>query len=125
MSLGEFLLFAAAAIGFTHIMVDSVIMQPLRDWVLERNQKPTGKITQWFWGKVNKVLSCYQCAGFWCGLPAGAILFGADLLVIFLCGCASSFLALTAAHFIQYLEANSVIPLPPAVPQEKRTSDGD
>jgi hypothetical protein len=111
MSFGDFLLFATAAIGFTHIMVDSVIMQPLRDWIMRRAQG-TG-LFRWFWGKLNKILSCYQCAGFWCGLITGACLIDISPLVIFMSGCATSFLALTAAHFIQYLEANSVIVLPP------------
>ena len=125
MSLGDFILFAAAAIGFTHIMVDSVIMQPLRDWIMSRAQNTTGK-TQWFWGKITKILSCYQCAGFWCGLLVGAILVSTNLLVIFMCGCATSFLALTAAHFIQYLEANSVIVLPSRSHQEdQESSQGD
>jgi hypothetical protein len=125
MTLSDFLLFSVAAIGFTHIMVDSVIMQPLRDWIMTRAQNTTGK-TQWFWGKITKILSCYQCAGFWCGLLAGAILVSINILVIFMCGCATSFLALTAAHFIQYLEANSVIVLPTRpIQANQETSQGD
>jgi len=42
---------------------------------------------------VARVMDCYQCCGFWCGLGLGLALLGHDPLVVFAAGCAGSFLA--------------------------------
>jgi len=111
MGLGDFLLFATVTIGLTHIVVDSVIMQPFRDWV-KAKAKPEEETKNWFWDKVSQAIGCYQCAGFWCGLVAGAIVVSWNPVLMVACGWASSFLALLAAHLLNYLEAKSIIEIP-------------
>jgi hypothetical protein len=117
MTIGDFLLFVTATIGLTHIMVDSVVVQPLRNIIKflsesEQWHGKRGEFFKWILQKINKMISCYQCAGFWCGLVAGGVLVSLNPLVILFCGFASSYLALQAAHFLNYLEANSVITIP-------------
>lgn len=105
-----FLLFLFASIGMTHIMVDSSIMLPFREFV--KNYAPN-KI---LWIKPKEGIECYQCMGFWCGIVCGGLL--SSLIFVdpkyigittFLCACASSYTANTGAYIIAYLEANSVI----------------
>jgi uncharacterized membrane protein YeaQ/YmgE (transglycosylase-associated protein family) len=109
----NFLIFVFATIGLTNIFVESVIMQPLREWVGKRSN-------QWFLGKISQILDCYQCCGFWCGLIIGLIMFSIfpgsffyyllrNIIVGLICGFAGSFLATFTALLINYLEAKSVI----------------
>ena len=103
-SFGTLLLFAAAVIGGTHIIVDpATIMQPMRDWIGAKEGK--------FWGWLNKLLSCYQCCGTWVGMFVGAVLISYNPFVIILCGLAGSFLATWGATYLNYLEARSIISL--------------
>lgn len=95
---GTFLLFVVATIGLTHIIVDSTIFAPIRDF-LKKTLPP----------KVYAVFECYQCAGTWCGFLAGLILISKSIPVIFMCGCAGSFLAVLGANFLNYLEAKSYV----------------
>jgi hypothetical protein len=74
-------LFILGVIGMTHIVVDSVIFAPIHKWI-----KPRCK-----W--LVKLMDCYQCSGFWCGILLGAALFGLHPLIVFAAGCAGSFLA--------------------------------
>jgi len=117
MTIEYFLLFVTATIGFTHIMVDSSIMQPLRDIIksLSISEQWYGKrgvFLKWLLKKINSMISCYQCAGFWCGLLTGAVFISLNPIIILFCGFASSYLALQAAHLLNYLEANSIISIP-------------
>ena len=77
----EFLLFAAASVGLTAILVDGKIFAFLRDHLSEKtrllrekrerlNLKPTFTFSEFLEG----VLSCYQCCGFWSGLLCGLFL---------------------------------------------------
>ncbi|MEN6367635.1 MAG: hypothetical protein ABFC88_12545 [Thermoguttaceae bacterium] len=74
------ILFTLAVIGMTHIIVDSEIMEPVHDWVSKRCTF------------IGKIMDCYQCAGFWCGLFLSPLL-DWNPLVWFVGGCAGSFLA--------------------------------
>jgi hypothetical protein len=105
-----FVLFLFSSIGLTHIMVDSSIMLPFRNFVKE---KFPDKI---LWIKPKEGIECYQCMGFWCGLVCGAMISVMVFLnpwfialTTILCGFASSYTANTGAYVIAYLEANSVI----------------
>lgn len=96
--IGTFLLFAAATIGFTHIIVDSTIFSFIRNWL--KTVLPA---------KFYSAFECYQCAGTWCGFLAGLILISQNFFVIFMCGCAGSFLAVLGANLLNYLEAKSYV----------------
>ncbi len=102
--------FALVAIGMTHIIVDSSIFAPVRDWI--RAKMP---------GFVSKIIECYQCCGTWVGFFAAFWLLGCPVgegaerhvvvhpAVVFLGGCAGSFLAYSAAVLLTYYEAQSVV----------------
>ena len=99
------ILFVMAAIGLTNIMVDSVVMDKPRQWFASKKDN-------WFCDKINKILECYQCAGFWCGLFCGAIALWMPWLHWLLYGFAGSFVAVLAAHIFTYFEAVAVVNLP-------------
>lgn len=104
-SFGTLLLFAAAVIGLTHIIVDpATIAQGMRKSI-EKRAKTGNK----FWGIVNKVVSCYQCCGVWVGWFCGGFLFYPHVFVIIFCGAAGSFIATWGATYLNYLEARSII----------------
>jgi hypothetical protein len=98
----EIFLFTLGVIGMTHILVDATIFQPLRDWM-------DAKLPE----KVSKLIHCYQCTGFWCGLFCGFLAFPFNYGYLFLAGCAGSVLANFVALYMNYLEALTVINLPP------------
>lgn len=103
----EIFLFTLGVIGMTHIIVDATIFQWLRDWM-------DAKLPE----KVSKLVHCYQCSGFWCGIVCGALAFPLTAGNLFLAGCAGSVLANFVALYMNYLEAKTIINLP----EEK---DGD
>ena len=74
------ILFILGVIGLTHIIVDSEISEPARQWA-EVN---------WPW--LGRMMDCYQCCGWWCGLLLGPLL-SWNPLTWFVAGCAGSFLA--------------------------------
>jgi hypothetical protein len=97
----EILLFCLGTIGMTHILVDGSIFQWLRDLC-----------DNWLPSYLSKLIHCYQCAGFWCGLFCGWIAFPqANGWQIFLTGCASSVLSNFMAIFLNFLEAKTIISL--------------
>lgn len=96
--MNEFLLFVLATIGFTHIVVDSKLMEPIRTFL--QNTLPE---------KVFEVFTCYQCFGFWSGIVCGTILISYNPLTIFMCGCAGSFLSQWAANHLTVQESNMKI----------------
>ncbi len=75
------LLFILGVVGMTHIVVDGEISEPVYKWIAPR--LPV----------VARIMDCYQCAGFWCGLALGLALLSYRPLVVFAAGCAGSFLA--------------------------------
>jgi hypothetical protein len=97
-TLTGFLLFAAASIGMTHIIVDSSLFQAVRDWIKAKAHP-----------KIHEMLTCYQCCGFWVGLFSGYFVLTHDVVGVFLCGCASSFLSQWAAIYLNFLEAKMVV----------------
>ena len=114
------LLFLVASIGLTHILVDSTLFQEARDWLRD-------KINEYCWpwaaAKLTKMIGCYQCMGFWCGLFSGYLAFGWKPATLLLCGWASSFLAMWGALYLNYLEANTVVipmPMPSEIPNKEQ-----
>jgi len=93
--MSEFLLFACATAGLTHIMVDSVIMAPLRN--LMQRLLPAF---------IFEVFECYQCMGTWCGFLCGYLVFGFDIPTILISGFAGSFIAMLSADVIARLEGD-------------------
>jgi len=97
----EILLFMLGVIGMTHIIVDASIFQWLRDFLDTTLPE-----------KISKLIHCYQCTGFWCGLLCGWAAFpGVTWQQIFLAGCAGSVLANFMAIYMNYLEARTIITL--------------
>ena len=56
------MLFILAVIGLTHIVVDAEISEPVHKWIEPRCPL------------VARIMDCYQCSGFWCGLALGPAL---------------------------------------------------
>ncbi len=123
-------LFCFGVIGITHIVVDSKIMAPIRTWFSEpywpweRLQKfwsymPFKKFQSWLgWllmeypiKFLHSMMTCYQCAGLWCGLLMSLIFEDVNLWQIFAAGGAGSFLSSLASTFLNYLEAATIINL--------------
>lgn len=94
-------LFIFGTIGITHIIVDSDM--PIILWFKKLVSKSSF---------LTKLLGCYQCTGTWVGFFSSYMLFpDIDLWQIFIAGCAGSFLANTAAIFLNYVEARTIISL--------------
>ena len=100
----ELTLWFFGSIGMTNIVVESDISKSVKD-----------RIKPYLPAFFMKMLNCYQCSGFWCGLFTTTLMYifcgwNLDKLhYIFLGGCATSFLATFFAFFQTYLEANSMI----------------
>lgn len=120
----EVVLYIIAVIGLTHILVDSKIMQPIREWFQEPYWPPLGGFFKqlflhpitWFTDYVIKqigsIIGCYQCCGFWAGLVTGWLVFtDAHWCQILASGFAGSFLANAAAIYMNYLEAQTIVRL--------------
>ena len=93
--MAELLLFALASIGLCHLLVDSALMAPVKDYLGARG-----------WKRLVWMFNCYQCAGFWSGLAAGLVLLlgqWVPYLHLLLYGLAASFLGPLAAVFLGYL----------------------
>ena len=74
------LLFALAVIGLTHIVVDAEISEPVHTWIEPRCPL------------VARIMDCYQCSGFWCGLALGPVVSWSPPVWL-VSGFAGSFLA--------------------------------
>ena len=94
----EFLLFAFGTIGMSHIIVDSSLMEPIRNWY-ERKMPE----------RLASLVNCYLCSGFWAGIICGFFVLSSNLLMLFVCGCAGAFLSNLAAVMLNYLEARSIV----------------
>jgi hypothetical protein len=93
--MAELLLFALASVGLCHVVVDSSLMAPVKDYLGARG-----------WQRLVRILNCYQCAGFWSGIVAGLVLLlgqWVPYLHLLLYGLAASFLGPLAAVFLGYL----------------------
>ena len=87
-----------ASVGLTHIVVDGSIFAGLRGWVANSGM-------EW----LKKLITCYQCSGFWAGVVLGLLLqpFGRDLwwfLQPLAFGLATSYAAMAAAALLNYLD---------------------
>jgi len=78
----EIVFFALSVIGMTNIIVDSSLFAPVREMLRS-------------YEKIHEMITCHQCAGFWCGLICGGIIVSYNPLWVFMGGCAGSFLAST------------------------------
>jgi hypothetical protein len=109
------ILFILSSIGLCHILVDSALFAPVRDWIKDKNIKQP-------WCFIDKIFSCYQCMGCWggwfCGFflltywPLNIIDYFTNFAVVFMAGFAGSFLSSFAANYLVYLSARSVVELP-------------
>jgi len=97
MDIVNLLLFCVAVVGMTHILVDSTIFEPIRNFFRER--VPV----------IGKMMGCYQCSGFWCGLFLGLTILSYNVWIVFAAGCAGSFLATLGANYLTKLEAEAMV----------------
>ena len=98
----EIILFIFGSVGLTHIIVDSNIIQPVRD-----------AFDKYLPEKIAKLIHCYVCSGFWAGLFCSWAAFSSITpWQILVGGFASSFLANFVAVFMNYLEAATFINMP-------------
>jgi len=99
----EILLFILGVVGMTHIIVDATIFNWLRKF-----------FDKYLPEKVAAGIHCYQCTGFWCGLFCGWAAFaGISWSQLILAGCAGSILSQFMALYLNYIEAQTMISLPP------------
>ncbi len=99
--MSNFLFFAVAAIGMTHIIVDSSIMEPFRN--AYKNAVPE---------RFQSLVDCYMCCGFWCGMfCAWAAHPQPSVWTVFIGGFAGSFLANFAATILNWFEAGTIVNL--------------
>jgi len=75
------LLFILGVVGMTHIIVDGEISAPVYQWIKPRLPM------------VARIMDCYQCCGFWCGIALGLALLSYRPWSVFAAGCAGTFLA--------------------------------
>lgn len=106
----QFVFFACASIGLTHILVDSKIGLPVRNL-----------FDKYLPNYISSLIHCYQCTGFWSGLLTGLICLWPMLscmnwfyaiLYLIAAGWAGSFLGNFSAIYFNYLDAQSLINLP-------------
>ena len=89
----DFLLFACATAGLTHIVVDSTIIAPFRN-LMERLLPAS----------IFELFECHQCFGLYSGLLCGYLVFGFDIPTILASGFAGSFISMLSADIIARLE---------------------
>ena len=104
----NFLLFVAASIGATHILVDGSITEPLRNFW--KNTAPAS---------LSGLVDCYQCSGFWLGGLMGLLVFPFGLGTLFASACAGSFLASFASVYLNHLEAMTMMSMDAVPPEPK------
>lgn len=115
----ELLLFFLAAIGLTCIVVDGKIFLPIRNFFaadfwdswhkhFKNNRHLWGLLIITFLAKrINDIITCHQCAGFWCGLFCGLL---CDMNLL-LAGFSGSFLSMFFALLMNLIEARTIITL--------------
>jgi hypothetical protein len=100
MTFAEFLLFAFGTIGISHLVVDSVILEPVRNF-----------IKKYLPEKITYLTSCYSCSAFYLGVFIGFLLFGLNIPLLIVCSFAGSFLSNLAAVVLNWIETATVIHL--------------
>lgn len=93
------LIFIFGVVGITHIVVDSTIFEPFRTAVKEH------------FPLLHKLLTCYQCIGFWCGVFFGLPYYYSlglwNIFFIFLYGGVGSFFSVLFAYILNLLDKKS------------------
>ena len=118
------LLFCLAVIGLTGILVESTLFAPVREWIKAASEaEPPTSINKQFWCFLTQMLSCFQCCGVWTGWFCGFCLFYPNIPMIFMAGFAGSFLASWSTTYLYYLQARSVIELPPDKKEEPANAE--
>jgi hypothetical protein len=86
-TLQEFFLFCIAVTGMTLILVQGSIFEPLRAKLartvanIERNREENNLSKRFTIVELlHKILQCFQCAGFWCGIFCGFFILSSDFL---------------------------------------------
>lgn len=98
------LIWVFGCIGMTQIIVEGAIFVPVKDFL--KKFMPSFFM---------KMMDCYQCCGFWCGVFMTGIYVLPnfenyyELAKIFVGGCASSFLSSFVSVLLVYLEANTLL----------------
>jgi hypothetical protein len=93
-----------AGIGLSHLIVDGAIFSRPRGWVVEKGP-------DW----LKKLVTCYQCTGFWTGMLSGLLSgifvnewgagwWGRLLVFPMFYGWAVSYLSMAAAAALNYLD---------------------
>ena len=118
----ELILFLFSVIGLSHIVIDSKIFAPVRDWFAEPKVVDWMKypwMIPWYlvrWiknnllSKINEAIRCYLCFSVWAGWFLGLFLFD-TWGKIFAGGFAASFLSNFAAMLMNYIEARTIVSL--------------
>lgn len=65
------------------------------------------------WLDFGGVVDCYLCSGTWAGFLMGYIWLTNDPAQIFACGCAGGFISNLAAMILNWIEALTIVNLPP------------
>jgi hypothetical protein len=52
----------------TLLVVESEFFRPLRAWLEDRYANAERRFANWFWWKINYMINCQMCAGFWVAL---------------------------------------------------------
>jgi hypothetical protein len=101
----EIFLFIFGTIGMCHIIVDSNIFEPCRNFIKNKEQYTLFKI-------LYKIVICYTCCGLYCGILCGWLVMpDITWFQLFVAGCAGSFLSNFAALYMNYLEAQALVTL--------------
>lgn len=119
--LALFMIAVFSAIGMSHIIVDGDIFSKLRGYFFNKYKNEPN---HW----IIKLITCYQCTGFWSGVFMGIILQPFSwydlmfnmfwnwfaiivcvpfylIITPFIVGCASSYFSMAGAALLNYLDA--------------------
>jgi hypothetical protein len=98
MLLGNVVLFIIATAGMANLIITGNgpwnILLHFRNWSLKHSPNLLGEI-----------VVCHQCCGFWSGLFCGWAFLTNDPILVFVCGCAGSFVAPWGAIYLNVLES--------------------
>ncbi len=99
----ELIIFILATIGMTKIVVDSSLFASFRDYFappVKDGEEPIvlNPVRKW----VGDMITCHQCAGFWCGMFCGVFVYY-HVGTLFLLACIGSFVSLLAQVVLEYI----------------------
>lgn len=107
------ILFILSVIGMTFVIVDGSIMEWFREFVKNSSGWIARKTGRESFKHFGDVVGCYLCCGVWCGFFMGLVWISYNPFQVFACGMAGGFLANFAATVMNYLEAGTIVNLPP------------